>query len=315
MKDFRSKITRLTLFACTGAAILTATSCGSKADRLVLSDEQDTLSWAVGASLSQTVKSGIYTFDNDKVYEAFENALADKESRLDAKTYNAACQYIQFLTQMSQSGRRVSTDANAPQDTLSWAMGKWLAQTVKSGFYEFDNEIVSLAMKSMLNGGKNKLDEVSYDAACRKIAELAINNQQKINETAENQASKSEKEYLDKLLAENKNIQKHPSGFYYEVLREGTGPKATPGLRIKFDFRGSNMITDEVYVQTYGEGEPTIHVLGSSMFRGIFEGLQLMNAGSKYRFYFPHDLVRGANGLPDYTPVTYLVELHEIYQD
>ena len=51
------------------------------------------------------------------------------------------------------------------------------------------------------------------------------------------------------------------------------------------------------------------------MFQGLLLGMQLMNAGSKYRFYFPHQLVTGATGIPPYTPVSYEVELHEIYND
>ena len=116
-------------------------------------------------------------------------------------------------------------------------------------------------------------------------------------------------------MAKNPNIHKAPEGYYYEVLQEGRGPKAKEGLRVRFDFKGTEMQSGNLIEQTYGVREPVIHVLGHPMFEGLIYGLQLMNAGSKYRFYFPYQLVSGANGIPPHTPVIYEVELHEIYND
>ena len=81
------------------------------------------------------------------------------------------------------------------------------------------------------------------------------------------------------------------------------------------DFKGINMANNQVIEETYGHREPIIHTLDRPMFQGLLSGFQLMNTGSKYRFYFPHQLVTGANGIPPYTPVIYEVELHEIYND
>ena len=86
------------------------------------------------------------------------------------------------------------------------------------------------------------------------------------------------------------------------------------GKRISIDFIASELATGKVFENTYND-HTIVHVLGKPMFEGILDGLQLMNAGSKYRFYFPYRLVAGANGIPPYTPVAYEVELHEIYND
>ena len=53
----------------------------------------------------------------------------------------------------------------------------------------------------------------------------------------------------------------------------------------------------------------------SILLMGMFHGLQLMPAGSKYRFYFPYETCRNVDDLPPYTPVIYEVELHEIFKD
>ena len=204
---------------------------------------------------------------------------------------------------------------NSERDTLSWAMGMSLAQTVKSDFYNFDKELVHKAFKSYLNDKNQPLTTDEYNEACQYLSYLASGfaRQADAQHTADN--AKRQEETLAKLIADNPNIKKAPEGFYYEVLREGKGPKATIGKRIQFDFKGTNMFTGDLIEQTYGNRESVIHVLGRPMFEGILEGLQMMNAGSQYRFYFPFEKVKNAKGIPPYTPVIYEVELHTIFDD
>ena len=201
------------------------------------------------------------------------------------------------------------------QDTLSWAMGMSLAQTAQSGFYQFDQKIVRQAFENTLSGGKQPLDEQTYQAACDYIAFLAQKHTRDQAKASGQQADSRQQQYLAKLVADNPNIKQAPKGYCYEELRKGSGPNAKEGQRIRFDFKGTEMITGRLIEQTYGVREPIIHVLGSPMFEGLLDGMKMMNAGSKYRFYFPYQLVTGANGIPPYTPVIYEVELHEIYKD
>lgn len=201
------------------------------------------------------------------------------------------------------------------QDTLSWAMGMSLAQTVQNGFYDFDEDIVRQAFENTIKGNEQPLDNETYQAALQYIGFLAQQGQKKQAEQASLNSDTQQQQYFEKLETENKNIVKTSEGYYYEVLQPGHGPKAQYGQRVSFDFKGSNMLTGELIEQTYGNREPIIHVVGKPMFDGILLGLQQMNAGSKYRFYFPYQLVQGASGIPPYTPVIYEIELHEIFND
>lgn len=297
------------------AMALAATSCGSKAERLTLNTEQDTLSWAAGVTSAQAVERIDFPFDKKAVKKSFSDILKGRENRLDEDAFNDACEFINFLTMMSQKGTQVKLKEKVPVDTISWAMGAWLAQTLTSGFYDFDANVVSLAFNHTLDGGENKLDEVSFGAACQHLAQLAQDNFEKVAEQAEQKAVTNEADYFKKLEADNPNVKKSPEGYYYEVLREGNGPNAEPGLRVKFDFQSWEMLSGKELEKTYGNREPIVHVLAQPMFPGLLSGMQLMNAGSKFRFYFPYKLVSGANGVPAYTPVIYEVELHEIYKD
>ena len=99
-------------------------------------------------------------------------------------------------------------------------------------------------------------------------------------------------------------------------MKAGKGRNAREGDRVSFDYRSFLMFTGEPYDQTYGKREPILHVVGKPMFQGLIEGMQVMNAGSIYRFYFPYQLAFGSQGsgnIAGYTPFIYEVELHEIF--
>ena len=208
-----------------------------------------------------------------------------------------------------------NTVLNDERDSLSWAIGMSLAQTAQSNFYNFDKEVVLKAFESYLAGEKQPISTDEYNAACQYISYLAttVSHQQTEQKVADN--TKRQEEAFAKLVADNPNLKKAPEGFYYEVLREGKGPKAVYGKRLEFDFKGTNMFTGELIEQTYGKRGSVIHVLGNPMFEGLIEGMQYMRAGSKYRFYFPHEKVTGAKGVPPLTPVIYEIELHTIFED
>ena len=232
-----------------------------------------------------------------------------------SKTQSILAAVLVALCLASCNNKAENVTLKNEQDTLSWAMGMSLAETLKNGFYKFDQDLVAQAFENTLNNGKQPIDNETYQSACAYITFLVEQSQRDQAKNAGEEADKKQNEYLTKLASENPNIHKAPEGYYYEVLREGHGPKAKVGQRIKFDFKGSEMISGRLIEQTYGVREPIIHLLATPMFQGLLEGMQLMNAGSKYRFYFPYQLVQGANGIPPYTPVIYEVELHEIYKD
>ena len=201
------------------------------------------------------------------------------------------------------------------QDTLSWAMGMSLAQSARSGFYQFDEDVMRQAFENTLKNGQQPIDQNAYEAACDYIGFLVQKYSRDQASVSASRADSLQQQCFARLVADKPDIKQAPEGYYYEVLRVGKGPKAQMGRRIKFDFKGTNMLTGELIEQTYGVREPIVHVLEEPMFKGLLNGMQLMNAGSLYRFYFPYQFVTGANGIPPYTPVIYEVELHEIYND
>jgi FKBP-type peptidyl-prolyl cis-trans isomerase FklB len=221
-----------------------------------------------------------------------------------------------ILASASCSNKAENTTLANKTDSLSWAMGMSLAQTAKNGIYDFNNEIVLKAFQSTLKGEKQPLDEQTYRELCNYLAFLVAQHQRTTAENSNKEAGAIQQEYFSKLVQEKGNaLKKSENGFYYEVLQAGSGAKAKAGQRINFDFQSINALTGDTITKTYGRRDPVVHVISKSMFAGLYNGLQLMSAGSKYRFYFPYEVCANVEDIPSYTPVIYEVELHEIYKD
>ena len=204
-------------------------------------------------------------------------------------------------------------------DTLAWVlgeqMGKSLVMASQVNSLDIDMKVAEKAFASALEGKESPLDDKTSAMVMQVFQMGASQNAQRRQEQNEVAMSNDESNYFANLVKTNNNVKKHKSGIYYEVVKQGKGPKARFGDVVRFDYKGYNMISGELFDQTYGQREPINHVLGKPMFAGLIEGMQLMNAGSIYRLYVPSALAFGANGtqnIPPYTPVIYEIELHAI---
>lgn len=209
---------------------------------------------------------------------------------------------------------------NNRTDTLSWAYGQNIADALHQGFFsQLDAELVLQSALYALRGGTDQPLTVEETKQALQYI-MAMYNAGMMKQAGDNRAAvdQQQEQYFKQLVAEHPDVKRHPSGFYYEVLRPGKGPKAKYASRINFDYRSFLMLTGQPYDQTYGKRDPIIHVIGEPMFKGLIDGFQLMNAGSIYRFYFPYQLAFGEAGsgeIPGFTPFIYEVELHEIYEN
>lgn len=203
-------------------------------------------------------------------------------------------------------------------DTLSWVMGENIGRSVVDGLpFPLDKEVFVQAILHTIDGKPQPINDTVYEEIIGVIMQSTIMMKQKQADDIKSQADSQQETYFAQLEANNPNVKKHPSGFYYEVLTPGSGPNAKYAQRIRFDYR-SFLLSGEAFDQTYGKREPIVHVVGQPMFPGLIEGFQLMNAGSKYRFYFPYQALAGSRtsgSVQAYTPMIYEIELHEIYNN
>ncbi|MBR1785435.1 MAG: FKBP-type peptidyl-prolyl cis-trans isomerase [Bacteroidales bacterium] len=238
------------------------------------------------------------------------------------KTTNTCLAAVAACTVMAASCQQAG---HAPrlddaQDSLSWVVGVNMAQSISqaSEATPLDDEVVLQAMRHTLAGKAQPLDDSTMQAAWQYIiGEQQLAAMRKASKMQEG-VDALQAEYFAQLQASRDGVVRHPSGFYYEVLQKGKGRTARYGDRVSFDYRSFTMLDGAPYDQTYGKREPIVHSVGKPMFQGLVEGLQLMNAGSIVRFYFPYQLAFGPQGMGDiepYTPFIYEVELHEIYNN
>jgi FKBP-type peptidyl-prolyl cis-trans isomerase FklB len=82
-----------------------------------------------------------------------------------------------------------------------------------------------------------------------------------------------------------------PSGLQYEVLTEGAGAKPLATNKVTCHYHGT-LIDGTVFDSSVRRGQPATFPL-NAVIKGWTEGLQLMPAGSKWRFFIPPHLGYG----------------------
>lgn len=191
------------------------------------------------------------------------------------------------------------------KDSTSYAIGIEFAKSIKSTMANmpgqpYDNALLLEAMSKVLNNDTANL-AIKMDDANRTIQ----TNLQKAAELENKQRVEEEKAFF----AKNKmrpEIKETPSGLQYEVLKMGNGTRPnSPNSKVKVHYVGT-LRTGEEFDSSIKRGEPIEFEL-NGVIKGWTEGLQLMNVGSKYKFYIPHNLGYGERGQGQIKPFSTLI--------
>ena len=109
-----------------------------------------------------------------------------------------------------------------------------------------------------------------------------------------NEKSTSNMKAGEEFLATNKQkegVTTLESGLQYEVITMGTGPKPTANNSVTCHYHGTT-IEGTIFDSSVQRGTPATFPL-KAVIKGWTEGLQLMPAGSKWRFFIPPHLAYG----------------------
>ncbi len=97
-------------------------------------------------------------------------------------------------------------------------------------------------------------------------------------------------------LAKKPGIKKDPSGFYYEILKEGKGKSPTMQNTVKLHYHGT-LIDGTVFDSSVDRGQPATFPMGG-VIKGFSGGLTHVKVGGKIRIHIPSDLGYGDNPRP-----------------
>lgn len=213
-------------------------------------------------------------------------------------------------------------------DKISYSFGLQLAKQIKNMKKDVDpnidgvisNEIV---LKGILHGVLGEKPFLSDTQVHQLITELQQRMQiaqiKKNKEMRAKQAKAGESALVagKKFLEENKKkegVKTTPSGLQYKVLRSADGEKPKATDTVEVHYKGTT-IDGKVFDSSYARGQKVSFPL-NRVIKGWTEGLQLMNVGSKYRFFIPSELAYGKRGagaaVPPNSTLIFDVELFSI---
>lgn len=185
----------------------------------------------------------------------------------------------------------------------NYMIGTDVGAYIKKSGMDFDSDAFMAGINDAANGKESKV-------SAQEIAKLraALQAEQKAAQEVQRKEmmAKLEKDKVKNLeagkafmakKAKAKGIMSTDSGILYEVLTKGEGSKPTSASSTVVVHYTGTLIDGTQFDSSVDRGEPATFAL-NQVIKGWTEGLQLMNAGSKYRFYIPADLAYGSDARP-----------------
>jgi FKBP-type peptidyl-prolyl cis-trans isomerase FkpA len=210
-----------------------------------------------------------------------------------------------FLGFFNPDGKSDSASAEVADKDTSYAFGLLLASQFSDIGIRFDYNEMAQGIRDAMEGNNPR---IPFEEAGMKV-QLAFAG------AMEKEASVN-MEKGNTFLTENSKkpgISITQSGLQYEVINEGTGEIPGSGDMVRVNYEGT-FIDGIVFDSSYGRGEPAEFRL-DQVISGWSEGLQLMRAGSSYRFFIPSNLAYGEagnNSIPPNSVLIFKVDLLDI---
>ena len=207
-------------------------------------------------------------------------------------------------------------------DSVSYAVGLSMSGQLKSNFSEVNKDILAQGIRNGLDSTNlliesKDIQKVLSSYFQKKQQAQMKEKQDKAAKAAEVEFGENKKAGEDFLVANKSKdgVKTTASGIQYIVMKEGTGEKPTgPASRVKVHYHGTNL-EGQVFDSSVDKGTPAEFGL-NQVIKGWTEGVQLMNVGSKYKFFIPQELAygaqqRGANIKP-FSTLVFEIELLEV---
>lgn len=207
-------------------------------------------------------------------------------------------------------------------DSVSYALGLDMAVKIKANWDKADVDLYQQGFRN----GMDSLNLLMQPKDLNGLLNPFFKNLQMEKRKA--QFAKKEQEVALKYSEVKKNgiafleanktksgVNTTASGLQYLVMKKGKGEKpAGPSTKVKVHYHGTT-IDGMVFDSSVDKGTPSVFSL-NQVIKGWTEGLQLMNVGSKYKFFVPQELAYGGQEkspvIKPYSTLIFEVELLEI---
>ena len=192
-------------------------------------------------------------------------------------------------------------------DSISYAVGQGLYTEWQRQGFEFNVDKVSQALQNAAKGTIYFTQEQLESLNVR--YQILMSDKMKKDCEANIAAGKA---YMEK-IRNNKSVYTTASGLSYIRKKAGNGKKPTATDKVKVHYTGK-LIDGTVFDSSVERGEPITFAL-NQVIAGWTEGLQLMDEGSRYILYIPHNLAYGerqVGDIPAGSLLVFEVELLEI---
>ena len=271
--------------------------------------DRDKVGYMIGMDVAQSVAPAVPDMDMASFQRAVDNALAGGKPLLDEAASKQIGQELMASINARKSGSKpvAAVDRSKVGLLVGSDIGRSLAD-IKS---EFDMPMFLAGFKAVSDqAGKPLLSEADASAIRTAFSSrLQAAKQAKIAAVGQTNLKAGED-----FLAKNKTVKgvfTTPSGLQYMVLRQGNGPRAKPGQKVRVNYEGK-LLNGTVFDSSYERGQPAEFSL-SQVIAGWTEGVGLMPVGGKYRFWIPANLAYGEKGaggdIPPNSALTFDVEL------
>lgn len=192
-------------------------------------------------------------------------------------------------------------------DSISYAVGQSIYSDWQRQGVQFNVDKVAQAMQNAAKGTVYFTQE--------QIESLMVRYQSQMNEKMKKECEANiaaGKAYMEK-IRNNKSVYTTQSGLSYMRKKAGNGKRPAASDKVKVHYTG-RLIDGKVFDSSVERGEPITFAL-NQVIAGWTEGLQLMDEGSRYILYIPHNLAYGerqVGDIPAGSLLVFEVELLEI---
>lgn len=181
----------------------------------------------------------------------------------------------------------INAQNTTEMEKVSYSLGVNVAKSVQAqGLESIDAPAIAKAFKDVFEG--NDLD-ISEEEANLVLQDYFT----KLNNKAQEANIGTGMKFLEE-NAKKEGVVTTASGLQYIVMTKGDGamPKETDNVTVHYH---GTLLDGTVFDSSVERGQPATFPL-NGVIKGWTEGVQLMNVGSKFRFFIPSDLAYGERG-------------------